>query len=143
MKRIIIALFGVVVLVGIAVAVSKQQSQTSPQAQESQSAPQNTDNTSQAPDASQAAATIQMFDDRYEPKTLTIKKGEAVKFVNSGNKPHWPASNIHPTHEIYPEFDPRRGIDPGSDWEFRFDQAGEWRYHDHLFPGLTGSITVE
>lgn len=87
--------------------------------------------------------TMHMKDTGYEPKNLTIKKGTEVTFVNDGTNDHWPASNIHPTHDIYPEFDSMKGLKPGESWTFTFDKAGIWRYHDHLFATLSGAITVE
>ena len=95
-----------------------------------------------APDAT-GAVTITMRDDGFDPSSVTIGVGQTVTFVNAGASDHWPASGIHPTHEIYPEFDPRRGIAPGSSWSFRFDRAGIWRFHDHLFANLTGTVTVQ
>lgn len=86
--------------------------------------------------------TIEMTDDSYKPADITINTGDAVIFQNAGDSDRWPASNIHPTHEIYPEFDPRRPITPNKGWLFIFDKAGVWKYHDHLDPRITGTITV-
>ena len=91
----------------------------------------------------EAAATIHRLTDRYEPKDVTIKQGETVSFVNDTDGFHWPASNVHPTHSIYSEFDPREPIGPGETWSFTFNQAGSWKYHDHLRANLVGTITVE
>lgn len=63
-------------------------------------------------------------------------------FVTKRGGYFWPASNPHPTHEVYPEFDPRRPIEADSSWSFRFDKSGEWRYHDHLAPLFEGKIVV-
>lgn len=79
----------------------------------------------------------------FEPNKLTINLGETVIFENTDSEDHWPASNIHPTHEIYPQFDPKKPINPKDLWEFRFDKEGEWKFHDHLNPQLRGSITVK
>lgn len=80
--------------------------------------------------------------DGYQPQQLTARKGDTVKFVTDGDQFFWPASNIHPTHGIYPEFDPREPVDPKKGWSFRFDKVGTWKYHDHLAPYYTGSISV-
>ncbi len=84
-----------------------------------------------------------MGDDRYEPNEITITAGEAVSFINNSSKDRWPASNIHPTHELYPEFDPRCPVKSGESWTNVFDRAGEWRMHDHLSPFIKGKITVQ
>lgn len=90
-----------------------------------------------------ALSVIVMKDEGYEPSKITIKKGTTVHFKNQGKDDRWPASNIHPTHEIYPEFDPQKPIVPGNEWSFTFDKAGIWYFHDHLSPEITGSIIVE
>ena len=94
---------------------------------------------------------IDVTDDSFSPKTLTIKVGDTVKWVNKGTKEMWPASAIHPIHEVYPEkgscfagkFDASCQIAPGSSWSFTFSQKGTWNYHDHLNPSAYGKIIVE
>jgi plastocyanin len=78
----------------------------------------------------------------YEPRDITISVGDSIEFSTTGDKPYWPASNVHPTHRIYPDFDPKEPIQPEDNWQFTFDKEGEWRYHDHLAPFYTGVITV-
>ncbi|MBI5134413.1 MAG: cupredoxin domain-containing protein [Candidatus Taylorbacteria bacterium] len=88
-------------------------------------------------------AVMSMTEKGYSPATTTIKRGEAVRFVNATDDAYlWPASNLHPTHELYPEFDPREPVGPGEEWEFVFEEAGEWTYHDHLKPRIRGTISV-
>lgn len=86
----------------------------------------------------------------FNPNTLTINKGDTVVFVNKEAKSHWPASAVHPSHDVYPKtggcigskFDSCRGLSQGETFTFRFDYEGTWKYHDHLNPGLTGTIIV-
>jgi hypothetical protein len=78
----------------------------------------------------------------FVPTDLTINRGDTVTFTNTGTTNHWPASDIHPSHEIYPEFDPRRSLLPGESWSFTFTKPGLWRMHDHDMPIFVGSITV-
>ncbi len=78
----------------------------------------------------------------FIPETLQIAQGQTVEFVNRSLDPVWPASHIHPTHEIFPEFDPQRPLMPEESWRFTFDRAGEWRYHNHLDPMQTGRVIV-
>jgi plastocyanin len=80
--------------------------------------------------------------DGFEPKEMTITIGESVTFVSQSEDPFWPASNTHPDHTIYPEFDPKEPIAPGGQWTFTFTQSGVWRYHDHIQANNTGSIVV-
>ncbi len=87
---------------------------------------------------------VMVFDgDKYSPENLEIKVGDTIEFQNKSDKPFWPASNIHPTHGIYPEFDPQDAVLAGDNWSFKFDNKGVWRYHDHLYPYMVGVINVK
>lgn len=118
--------------------------------------------TSQQPEQPAAAApdqvagavsekTIEIDDGSFRPKTLEIKKGTKVTWINrSGRESVWPASADHPTHDIYPEkggcigsaFDACRGLQSGEQYSFIFQEIGRWNYHDHLHVGRTGTIIV-
>ncbi len=94
--------------------------------------------------SSQGTTHVMVFDgEKYTPSDLDIKVGDTVEFQNKSDKPFWPASNIHPTHGIYPDFDPKDAVMGGENWSFTFDKAGNWRYHDHLYPYMVGVITVK
>ena len=86
--------------------------------------------------------TIEMTEEGFSPKTLNIKAGDTVVFHNSDTVNHWPASAVHPTHEILPEFDALGPIKHGDSYEFTFSQKGEWKYHDHLNPTLWGVVVA-
>lgn len=78
----------------------------------------------------------------FEPSTLTVEKGTKVIFRNDEIKDRWPASDPHPAHSIYPEFDPKVPIKSADQWLFVFDKVGEWNFHDHLYPEFKGTIKV-
>lgn len=86
--------------------------------------------------------TIEMSQDGFKPAQVSIKKDTIVRFTNVGNTSMWPASNPHPAHTTYQDFDARRMVKPGETYEFRFKNAGTWGCHDHLSPGLTCRIVV-
>ncbi len=90
----------------------------------------------------QHAPTISFDGDGFSPLRLEVEAGQQVRFVNRSNKPFWPASNVHPTHQIYPELDARTQIEPGSAWVFTFERPGFWRYHNHLGPERGGLVVV-
>lgn len=92
---------------------------------------------------SSSQAEIIILNDRFEPETLEIKKGTTVIFKNEASDLRWPASNLHPTHTIYSEFDPKEPVKPGESWQFKFNKKGSWKYHDHLAPLTRGVITVK
>ncbi len=79
----------------------------------------------------------------FTPKEITIRQGDTVRFKTTRGKPFWPASNLHPSHLLYSEFDPKEPVEPDSSWSFRFDKKGVWGFHDHLFPYYRGKITVQ
>ena len=91
---------------------------------------------------SQADKKVRITEDGFSPEEVKIKKGQSVVWVNENDDFRWPASNIHPTHEIYSAFDPLEPLAPGEIWVFSFEQVGEWRYHDHLKPNKMGTVTV-
>ncbi len=76
---------------------------------------------------------------------LTIKAGDTVTFVNRDSKPHWPVTGIHPTHNICPGFDARRGLNTGESYSRAFTEAKTCPFHDHLDPNVSavkGQIIV-
>ena len=85
---------------------------------------------------------IEMVPDGFIPSEITIDINSSVIFVNKDKQARWPASNVHPTHEIYPEFDPRKPIPPGESWAFNPKKVGEWKFHDHIFSHMRGTIIV-
>jgi len=87
-------------------------------------------------------AVVEMTPDGFNPNQITIDLNSSVIFVNKDKESRWPASNTHPTHQLYPEFDPRRPIKPGESWGFKPKRVGEWKFHDHIFPHMRGVIAV-
>lgn len=98
-------------------------------------------------------ALVTYTDTGFDPKTVTIKKGETVRFVNQASGGMWVASAVHPTHKVYPEksasdclgssFDTCRTLNAGEFWEFTFNEPGEWKYHNHVRANDTGTIVVQ
>lgn len=95
-----------------------------------------------APTSPQQTVIITLTGSGYEPAEVLIAQGTQVVFRTTEPRMFWPASNLHPSHGIYPEFDPKRPLEPSETWAFVFDTVGEWRFHDHLAPYYTGTITV-
>ena len=95
---------------------------------------------------------IEITEDGFFPREISIQQGETVMWRNIGRRSHWPASDFHPMHTSYPEkseddclgssFDACRALRPNDTWEFTFNITGAWRYHDHLFPAMRGIIHV-
>jgi plastocyanin len=89
----------------------------------------------------------------FSPASVTIKKGDSVKFVDTSSSPMWIASNPHPTHQGYsgttasqhcPDttgtaFDQ---CSAGSSYTFTFQKVGSWGYHNHANHSVTGTVVV-
>jgi plastocyanin len=87
--------------------------------------------------------TVSITSSGFSPSSITINKGDTVKFVNNDTAQHWPASDPHPTHTDYPGFDALRGLSNGQSYSFTFTKLGTWGYHDHLNSARHGSVTVQ
>lgn len=100
--------------------------------------------------------TVVISESGFSPANLDVRKGEVVIFINRDIRNHWPATDVHPSHQVYPGssiakcnsqersriFDACRGLARGEEYMFTFNEAGNWRYHDHLNPNLRGEIVV-
>lgn len=82
-------------------------------------------------------------DGGFNPAVLTVGEGDTVRFLNDSSRSMWVASNPHPTHTIYPEFEQSSSSGPGDFYEFTFDRAGSWGYHNHTFELHGGTVIVE
>lgn len=92
----------------------------------------------------------------FSPAVTTIKKGDIVKWISQTGGDLRIASNPHPTHTDYPGtnatkcgtpdganmFDSCKSIKMGENWTFVFDNAGTWKYHNHMNPKDTAKIVV-
>lgn len=86
---------------------------------------------------------IEMTSSGFSPDPIKVDENSTIIFVNKDTKDRWPASNVHPTHDQYPDFDPKKPIKPNESWTFKPKKVGVWRYHDHLSPHMRGMITVK
>ncbi len=101
--------------------------------------------------APQKIPTVTYTDEGYAANFLSVRAGTAVTFKNESARGMWTASARHPAHDEYPvlggcngsAFDECREDPPGSNWQFIFEIAGVWKYHNHLKPQHTGTIIVE
>ncbi len=103
--------------------------------------------------ATPKTVTVSFNGDAFDPKTVTINKGDTVKWISTGGN-MWVASAQHPDHTGYsgttrtqhcPDtsgtaFDQ---CAPGTSFSFTFQKTGTWNYHDHLNAQLFGSVIVQ
>lgn len=78
----------------------------------------------------------------FVPSSVTIRTGQAVVFKTTTGKPFWPASNFHPSHALYPAFDPKHQIEETDTWRFVFNDPGRFPYHDHMEESVRGVVIV-
>lgn len=137
-------------------APAPSESQT-PAGEAQTSTPLNSNQTSTPAGASlNQPAVIAYTDSGYSPDTLTVKIGTSVTWQNQSSGNMWTASNVHPTHTLYDgtslrqhcanptpnSFDECHADSPGSSWSFTFNKVGTWKYHNHVDPGMTGTVLV-
>ena len=82
-------------------------------------------------------------DEEFAPREIAVTKGQTVRFINEGSDNMWVASDTHPTHTILPEFDSKKSLGNGENYEFTFTKIGEWNYHNHIKPNSIGTIIVK
>ena len=78
----------------------------------------------------------------FDPKTITIKTGTRVIWLNKSGGGATVNSAVHPTHQVYPPLNLGEFPD-GSSVQLVFDKPGTYNYHDHLNPSRTGTVVVE
>ena len=122
---VIVILIGIILVAGAVFLMNRQQAPQTPASTEGKE-----------------GVVITLTDKGFQPSEVSIKKGETVTFKTTAGELFWPASNLHPSHLLYPEFDPKEPIQPDASWSFTFETAGVWKFHDHLAPYFTGTITV-
>jgi|GEM_PF-1317596 len=81
--------------------------------------------------------------DMFNPKTLTVKVGTTVTWVNKDPYGHWIASDPYPSRSDLPALDSKKGLLQSEQYQFKFEKPGKFYYHDELNTNVTGSVTVE
>ncbi len=145
----------VIVILAVAVFLFGQKQATAPETAESptptptQAVPTPTPQVSPTatPDSAQPTPSSQNFevifaDGAVSPTSLNIKVGDSVTFINNDDRSHWPASGVHPAHQICKGFDALEGLNEGDTYSFTFNEAKTCPFHDHLNPSINGQITV-
>ena len=85
----------------------------------------------------------------FAPLTLTVKKGETIRFTNNSHTDLWIAASGTP---LYPSvqngcgssaLDSCKPIPPGGFWEFTFNVKGTWMYANTLKQSDTATVVVK
>ena len=81
-----------------------------------------------------AARTVVIEGVKYEPETLTVKRGETVVWVNKDPFPHTvTAKGAFDSHDIA----------AGKSWKYTARKAGEYAYICTLHPNMKATLKVE
>ena len=92
--------------------------------------------------ATAQGATITYDDNGFSPSTLTVKVGTKVTFKNNSPSDFWPASAMHPTHQLLPGFDQLKSVGAAGTYEYTFVKVGTWKYHNHVVASDSGTVVV-
>jgi len=92
----------------------------------------------QAPASKPAAQehTVQMVDNAFDAKDITVKVGDTVVWENAGQLPHTATATAGA------DFDSGT-VSPGESYEWTAKKAGSVSYLCTFHPGMEGTITVE
>ena len=105
-------------------------------------APTSESTSSGASGAMMAATVVTISSNGFSPQNVTIKAGDSVSWMNSDSANHTVNSDPHPTHTAYSPLN--LGLmKPGEKKSLTFPTAGTYKYHDHLNPSSTGTVTVQ
>lgn len=101
-------------------------------------------------------ATVHFTSTGFSPKSVTIKAGQKVTFINDTSGQMWVASGQHPVHAAYDGTDRTThcsgsytGLTPfdecqaGSPYTFVFTKAGTFSFHNHLASQFVGTVVVQ
>ncbi|MHB8922584.1 MAG: cupredoxin domain-containing protein [Thermoleophilia bacterium] len=85
-------------------------------------------------------ATVTMKELKFEPDTVTIKKGDTVTWNNEDRRTRQIMSGV--PHGMTDDFI-STPLEKGQSWSHTFETAGEFPYHDMMITGLLGTVVVE
>lgn len=89
-----------------------------------------------------ASATVLYDAQGFTPKSVTVKVGSTVSWMNKGTSGMWVASALHPTHQLLPGFDQLKSVANGGVYEYQFVKVGTWKYHNHVNASDFGTVVV-
>ena len=82
--------------------------------------------------AGRSVSRVKIVDFRFRPGTLTVSRGDVVRWRNRGNVTHTSTSSTWDSGRLA----------PGETFRRRFRRAGTFEYHCTIHPQMTGTIVV-
>ena len=109
-------------------------------------------------DRGPAFSVITLTDAGFSPATVTVARGETVRFVNESSRGMWVGADEHPTHTEYDgtstrehcadgastngTFDQCAAVPKGEYWDYTFEKTGTFGFHNHVGSSSTGTVIV-
>lgn len=110
-------------------------------------------------DGGPAFKVVTLTDTGFTPASVTVARGETVRFINDSSRGMWVGSDEHPTHTEYDgtstrehcangmntasSFDQCASVAKGDFWDYTFKKSGTFDFHNHVGASNTGTIVVE
>ena len=142
-KNVVIAAAVIIVLVIVGWFFTRSKPTTVPEVSKSPTpAVSDSASPSASPSAAMTEKAVTISSTGFSPKSITIKSGETITWMNGDSENHTVNSDNHPTHLLYP-FLNLGLIKPGEKQSVTISKTGTFTYHDHLNPSFKGSVTVE
>ncbi len=96
----------------------------------------------------ETAHTVEVQDDGFEPDELTIAVGDTVVFKNIRDDKFTQAyiigaQGVCKSMSSKEAFPPKGFFDPGEEFSYTFEEAGECTYVDAVLTTILGRITIE
>ena len=132
-SKILIVVVAVLVLIGAIVLLSNKPVTVPTQ--------QTSVVTGQKPPTTLQTSTITVTKTGFTPKTLTVKTGTRVVWLNQDAGLVSINSAVHPTHKVYPPLN-LGSFGNGSSVQLEFKTPGTYSYHNHFNPSQTGTVEV-
>lgn len=85
---------------------------------------------------------VQYTAEGYSPNVLEVEIGSRVAFHNMSDIPMWTASDPHPVHSDFSDFDAQRGYGVGETYIYQFQNVGTFGFHNHMKSLHRGVIRV-
>jgi len=109
-------------------------------------------------DGGPAFAVVTFTDNGFSPSSVTIARGETVRFINDSSRGMWVGADEHPTHTEYDgtstrehcangmntgnSFDQCSSVAKGEFWDYTFEKTGSFGFHNHVGASNTGTVVV-
>lgn len=108
-------------------------------------------------DGGPAFKVITLTENGFFPASVSVARGETVRFINDSSRGMWVGVNAHPTHTEYDgtstrehcvsgtrgtSFDQCASVAKGEFWDYAFEKSGTFGFHNHVGASNTGTIVV-